>query len=69
MLIFEFMKNITLCLFASILFTAQMFAHPSAKDHFKDMSAVFDGYGGDKNFKELADVVSAGIDDHLKIYV
>lgn len=48
------------------LVSVRTFAHPSANDHFKDISSVFDGYGNDKNFKELEDVVSAGIDDHLK---
>ena len=49
-----------------LLATGVLFAHPCASDHFEDISTVLDGYGNDKNFSELADVVNAGIDDHLK---
>jgi hypothetical protein len=31
--------------------------------HFKDVAAVFNGYGDDKSFKELFEVVSGGLDN------
>ena len=58
------LKNLVLFGMLALVGINQVFAH-DATGHYKDVEAVFNGYGDDKSFKDLFKAVSGGLDNKL----